>query len=116
MESLLNKLSRNQKRIWRFIIIAVCVSVAAFIICVINLPDIGDSDPQAYPQEDSPLLMAVFKIIWFPTFVVDFICNKTGIRLRGIIQNFQYIVPGLFWAFFVELLLVAKKRPWLKKP
>ena len=105
-----------QKRILRFIIVAVCVSVAAFIVCVINLPDIGDSDPQAYPQADSPLLMAVFKIIWFPALAVDFICYKTGIVPRGIIQNFQYIVPGLFWAFLVELLFVAKKRLWLKKP
>jgi hypothetical protein len=113
MESLLDKLSRNQIRIWRFIIIAVCVSVAASFVLVNNLPDIGDSDPQAYPQADSPLLMAIFKIIWYPAFAVDFICYETGI---GINQNFQYIVPGLIWAFLVELLFVAKKRLWRKKP
>jgi hypothetical protein len=126
MESLLDKLSRNQKRIWRFILIAVCVSVAAFIVFpyigviflrlgLINLPDIGDSNPQAYQPPDSPfetVFIAIFKIILFPASAVEFICNKTGIDPR----SFPFIAPGLFWAFLVELLFVAKKRLWLKKP
>ena len=131
MKSFSSTLSRNQKRIWRFAIVTICVLVVIYIIfpflCyvllrlgLITLPDIGDSDPQALPEPpDSPLeivFVALLKIILFPAETLESICHKTSIDPRGNVWVLLVISPGLFWAFFVELLIEAKNRLRPNKP
>jgi hypothetical protein len=95
------------------------IDPAFFRFGLILLPDIGDSDPQAYQQPDSPfgiVLIAIWKIILFPEWALELICKETGINSWGIIRNFLFIAPGLFWASLVELLFAAKKQLWPDKP
>lgn len=120
MKLLFDKIARNKKRICRFLIITVCVVVMAYFVIpaigirIYGLPDIGDDDPQATPQPDMPSEM-VFDALWnvmlFPSQTLDFFRMKVGIRPPGILWGyFLLILPGLFWALFVELLIGAKKR------
>lgn len=105
MESLLDKLSRNRKRICRFIIVAVSVPVMTYILVIIainiyGLPDIGDDDPQAIPRPDMPsekMFRALIVIILSPSMVLDFLRMKAGISRPGIIGGyFLLILPGFF--------------------
>jgi hypothetical protein len=123
MESLFDKILRNKKRILRFVIVAVCVVVMAVVIpavaITINGLPIADNDPQAMPPPDPPsetLFHALREVMLFPSSILDFLRMKAGIRPLGIMGGyFLLVLPGLFWAFFVELLFEAKKRLRPKK-
>jgi hypothetical protein len=103
--------SQKKKRIVRFIVIAVCVTIA---LCLTPLFDamfnFGDSDLPPY-QPDPPfewVCHTLEQVLAMPLPIVGFIFNKAGIDAPEEIVGFLIIMPGLFWAFIVDFLLKLK--------
>jgi len=112
MEALLEKSARRRRAI-RFLIVAFCVTIApVFIIWLESALNFGDSDLPPYQPGTTfeSLLNTGLALLGLPLAPVDFIFSKLGYNTTDSVIAPLFIISGLFWAFIVELVLVAKNR------